>query len=145
MQPKTTGSWFCPNRIDSACHLDLVQWATAPTWGKLTPAQVRDKLLEDDAHFLAAQLQNGNVKLLLVNGTAVIRQLTTTIVEDLEEVEPLVGYAHQDTRLFVGSAFGQVRVVGWSTNLQSSFGVTNELRAELANRVGKLAVSIQGG
>src|SRR5205814_429172 len=22
----------------SACHLDLAQWATDPTWGKLTPA-----------------------------------------------------------------------------------------------------------
>jgi hypothetical protein len=33
--------------------------------------------------------------------------------------------------------------VGWSTNLQSSFGVTKELRDELANRVGKMAATIQ--
>lgn len=129
----------------SACHLDLVQWATDPTWGNLKPTDVRAELIAGDAQFLAQQIQNENLKLLLVNGSAVIRQLTRTIVEDLEEVEPLVGYAHQDTRMFVGSAFGRVRVVGWSTNLQSSFGVTKELRDELAKRVGQLGVSDQGG
>lgn len=127
----------------SACHLDLVQWATDPTWGKLKPTDVRAELLAGDAQFLAEQLQNENLKLLLVNGSAVIRQLKKIIVEDLVEVDPLVGYAHHDTRMFVGSAFGRVRVVGWSTNLQSSFGVTKELRDELANRVGKMAATIQ--
>lgn len=129
----------------SACHLDLVQWATDPTWGKLTPTDVRAELLAGDAQFLAEQLQSENMKLLLVNGSAVIRQLRKTIVEDLEEVEPLVGYSHQDTRMFVGSAFGRVRVVGWSTNLQSSFAVTKELRDELVIRVGQLAATIQDG
>lgn len=123
----------------SACHLDLVQWATDPTWGKLKPIDVRTKLLDEDAQFLAGQLQNENLNLLLVNGMAVIRQLKNTIGQDLEEIEPMVGYARQNTRMFVGSALGRVRVVGWSTNLQSSFGVTKELRAELANRVGKLS------
>lgn len=47
--------------------------------------------------------------------------------------------------MFDGSALGSVRVVGWSTNLKSSFGVPNELRDELANRVGQLAATIQDG
>lgn len=129
----------------SACHLDLVQWATDPTWGKLKPAQVRAGLLAGATQFLAEQLQNENLKLLLVNGMAVIRHLRKTVVKDLEEVEPLAGNSYQVTRMFVGSAFERVRVVGWSTNLQSSFGVTNELRDELANRVGQLALTKQGG
>ncbi|MGO9062131.1 MAG: hypothetical protein ACLQU2_32920, partial [Candidatus Binataceae bacterium] len=49
----------------SACHLDLVQWATDPPWGKLKPA-VRKQLIADDAQFLASQLQNERLQLLLV-------------------------------------------------------------------------------
>jgi hypothetical protein len=39
----------------SACHLDLAQWATDPTWGKLTP-QIRDRLVADGLPFLRWQL-----------------------------------------------------------------------------------------
>jgi len=39
----------------SACHLDLIQWATDPVWGKLPPA-TRQSLIADDAAFLRQQL-----------------------------------------------------------------------------------------
>ncbi|MDX1944236.1 MAG: hypothetical protein SFU86_02435, partial [Pirellulaceae bacterium] len=124
----------------SACHLDLVQWATAPTWGKLRPASTRKQLLAEDAAFLAEQLKNERLRLLLVNGMSVIRELRRTLAPNLDELEPIIGYAHVDTRLFTGNVFDRVRVIGWSTNLQSSFGVTTELREELAKRVGEFAV-----
>lgn len=44
-------------------------------------------------------------------------------------------------QLVVGR-YGVVKVIGWSVNLQSSFGVTNELRSLLAERVGSLQRSI---
>jgi hypothetical protein len=125
----------------TACHLDLVQWATDPTWGKLRPASTRKQLLAEDAAFLAEQLKNERLRLIMVNGMAVIRELRRTLAPDLDELEPIVGYAHVDTRLFAGSVFGRVRVIGWSTNLQSSFGVTTELREELANRIGDWATN----
>jgi hypothetical protein len=59
----------------SACHLDLVQWATDPTWGRLTPSNKRKQLLEADSPFLLEQLRNEKIKLLLVNGMGVWRQL----------------------------------------------------------------------
>jgi hypothetical protein len=117
----------------------LVQWATNPTWSKLRPPLARTEMLSDDAWFLADQLRNEKLRLLLVNGMAVVRELNHTIVADLEEVAPIVGCARRDTRMFVGSVFGHVRVVAWSTNIQSSFGVTTELREELAKRVRRLA------
>lgn len=119
----------------SACHLDLVQWATNPTWAKLQPASIRKGLLADDAAFLAAQLRNERLRLLLVNGMSVMRELRRNIPCELEETEPIVGFTDVNCRIFVGTIFDRIRVVGWSTNLQSSFGVTNELRTELANRV----------
>ena len=123
----------------SACHLDLVQWATDPTWGKLRPATVRRALLAADAPFLIRQLQNENIRVLLVNGNAVMRQLQRIGNFELQEVDGIIGFAHQDTRMFVGRMFDRVRVIGWSTNIQSSFGVTTELRDELAERVEELA------
>ena len=123
----------------SACHLDLVQWATNPTWGQLRPACLRNRLIDDDSRFLLEQISNENIQLLLVNGMGVYRQLTRVIKETLVELNPIIGFGCCDTRLFSGSIFGRTRVVAWSTNLQSSFGVTSQLRAEIAKRVGELA------
>jgi hypothetical protein len=54
---------------------------------------------------------------------------------------PLSVPAYQEPKLFVGTLFDRVGVVGWSTNLQSSFGVTNELRSAIANRVAEIVRS----
>jgi len=120
----------------SACHLDLIQWATDPTWGDLD-RDIRDQLLAEDARFLARQLQSENLRLMLVNGKSAWKHLVKRMAGELqfEEVEPITGLAHCDTRLFVGNIVGHVRVVAWSTNIQSSFGVTTALRQELARRI----------
>jgi len=117
----------------TACHLDLVQWATNPVWSKL-PNEAKKQLLADDAAFLAEQLQNENLQLLLVNGRRVFRELRQSLMRDVVELPPISGLGHVDTRLFAGK-IGRVQVFAWSTNLQSSFGVTNELRTELGKRV----------
>jgi hypothetical protein len=129
-------------KTGSACHLDLVQWATDPTWGKL-PTAVRKRLIADDAPFLASQLQNEGLQLLLVNGTGVRQELVRSMgrqlwLEEVDPIDPIVGHA-QRTRLFVGQVFNRVNVVTWSTNVQSAHGVTKELRTELAKRVTLLA------
>lgn len=118
----------------SACHLDLVQWATDPTWSRL-PRSVREQLLVADGGFLLQQLRNEHIRLLLVNGMTPVRQLKRLASLTLVEQHPLSVCSYQPTRLFVGNLFDRILVVGWSTNLQSSFGVTNELRRRLAERV----------
>nr|BAM62544.1 putative uncharacterized protein 4 [uncultured microorganism] len=57
----------------SACHLDLVQWATDPTWGKIPNRTIRNRLLKEDAAFLREQLTTGSFRLLLINGRGVVR------------------------------------------------------------------------
>ncbi len=130
------GAKYCDG---SACHLDLVQWATDPTWRKL-PAAMGTKLIAEDAKFLASQLKQENLRLLLVNGRGVLRQLCRSMAGDLElqEIKRIEGCAKVPTRLFSGRIFRRVQVVAWSTNLQSSFGVTSELRAELPKRIAAL-------
>lgn len=122
----------------TACHLDLVQWATDPTWGGLSN-EVKLKLLKSDVPFLLEQLATENVRLLLVNGSGVINQLQENATAELSEMNPISGLGRNKTKLFVGSISGNIKVVGWSTNIQSSFGVTRELRTEIARRVSSLA------
>ena len=119
----------------SACHLDLVQWATKPTWGDIPSQEIRNRLISADAEFLRQQLTNESVKLLLVNGSGVIDQLRRGYGARLMEVD---GNPNHNTRFCVGTIFDNVRVIAWSTNLQSSFGVTPEWRTAIANRVAQL-------
>jgi hypothetical protein len=123
----------------SACHLDLVQWATDPTWGRLsTPAQRR--LLETDAPFLLEQLQRDGFELLLANGRSVLEQFQRVTDITLTEKEAARESGDRGTaRIFTGALHGRLRVVGWTKNLQSSVGLTNTLRARIAERVAELA------
>jgi hypothetical protein len=122
----------------TACHLDLVQWATDPTWGNLKPASLRKQLLTEDAPFLIDQLKHNGIRLLLLNGMGVLKQLCRVLDFKLFEVDAINGLCHQDTRLFTGKIYNRIQVIAWSTNIQSSFGVTNELRIELANQSKKI-------
>lgn len=118
----------------TACHLDLVQWATDPTWAKLEPASLRRQLVADDAAFLREQLRSERIKLLLVNGNGVWSELRCG---DVQEHKPIAGLGWRDIRILTGTYEG-VRVVAWSANLQSSRGVTTAQRTELARRIGNL-------
>lgn len=101
----------------SACHLDLVQWATDPKWGALSRSS-RRMLLQQDIPFLAAQLEHENVRLLLLNGTAVIRNFRKAFCVDIEERTRLDDHGHTTTRILSGRLFDRILVVGWSTNIQ---------------------------
>jgi hypothetical protein len=122
-------------RDGTACHLDLVQWATDPTWGRIQPAHVRRRLLTDDGPFLVEQLKRENLRILLVNGRGALRQLQNVLAIEFDELEPIVGLAHQDTQIYCVTLGNGLQILGWSTNIQSSRGVTRELREELRRRV----------
>src|SRR5438477_512425 len=56
----------------SACHLDLVQWATHPIWGGLDDV-VRARLLAADRPFLVRQLEREQYRTVVVNGRTALR------------------------------------------------------------------------
>jgi len=122
----------------TACHLDLVQWATDPVWGRIPDIAVRQALLRDGVPHLRAQLATDNVRLVLLHGRQVASQVADSGLAPLAEVER-IEVGHVRCRLFTAEADG-VRWVGWSTNLQSSWGVSADFRAELARWV-KTAVA----
>lgn len=119
----------------TACHLDLVQWATDPVWAGIPDPQVRQALLTEGARYLHTQLEHSRVRLVLLNGKEVITQLNAQPFGSLslEEVDKLP-MGHTTCTLVRGTDAG-ITFLGWSTNLQSSFGVSKAFRAELAARV----------
>jgi len=114
----------------SACHLDLVQWATDPVWGKLTDRGAAALLLEEGRLHLETLLARSNVHLVLLNGATVVEQLQNIGLARLREVKK-IAKGNTTCRLLVGEGHG-INYVGWSTNLQTSFGVPNEFKQRLA-------------
>jgi hypothetical protein len=106
----------------SACHLDLVQWATKPAQGELDPA-VWDRLVADDHEFLHWQLQTSDVSVVLMNGASVVRWveragLLRAIDCDQLRYRTKSGSARA-MPLYRGVADG-VLFLGWNTPLASA-------------------------
>ena len=120
---------------DTACHLDIVQWATDPTWGSL-PKTAKAELASSDAKFLINQLTREKIEWVLVNGSGVMGQLDEFMETKPAEFEVIV--QGKKTRMFAGGTIGKTTIVGWSVNIQSSFGVSRALRNEIARRVGDI-------
>jgi hypothetical protein len=119
----------------TACHLDLVQWATDPTWAKLDGNE-RRQLLDDGVPFLAEQLKRSTLKLVLINGSGAWAEVDSAL--DIRFQNVAETYATGRTKFAVAKAFGTIPVIAWSTNLQSSWGVTTDLRRKIAERVATL-------
>lgn len=126
---------------DTACHLDLSQWATDPTWNAL-PRPARDRLVEDDADFLRNQLRAEPIRLLLLNGRGVLRAFHSLLGGRLDEHPRTVVDRSVTARIYTGR-YDEASVIGWSTNLQSSFGVSEKFRSALAARVGELSEQLR--
>ena len=106
----------------TACHLDLVQWATDPTWGRLEPTH-KKTLLEADLPFLLKQLSQEHIGLLLLNGSGIARAYSEMLGCELTET---VVTGKISLKLFSGWTAHGARVIGWNKNIQSSFGVSND-------------------
>ena len=117
----------------SACHLDLVQWSTDPIWRALDKS-TQQHMLSADAAFLHRQLSDEHIEVLLLNGRQVMREFEALQQCPLSVTREIVT-AHGRIQLVTGKFKDKIRVIGWSVNVQSSFGVTRELRLALANFV----------
>ena len=110
-------------------------------WGKLPPAP-RQSLIAADAAFLRQQLTEERITTLLLNGRSVIDTFTQAYGVSLKTVQT-VRDRSVSASLVAGVALQGIVVVGWSVNLQSSFGVTRvfgeRLRVEVASQVAVIA------
>lgn len=117
----------------TACHLDLVQWATDPVWGQISEDRARRALMDDGVPHLRAQLAaSPEIGVVLCNGRQVIDQVQAAGLAGLDEAG-VIRSGQVTCRLYSGTAgAGAARWIGWSANLQSSWGVSSELKRELA-------------
>lgn len=116
----------------SACHLDLVQWATQPVWSGLD-AEARQKLLDDGVPHLVNQLAHEDVELILLNGSTVVGQVTSALGFQLEPLGTIdTGSKDQTSKVYRG-VFAGATVLGWSQNIPAFRGN----RPLLADNVGR--------
>jgi len=100
----------------TACHLDLVQWATKPAQGELR-ADVWQRLVDKDRKFLAWQLGQTRASTILVNGGACMSWLSAEGLVAWEPSEVLTFRNAKGTtgRLEVCSADRDgKRFLGWN-------------------------------
>jgi hypothetical protein len=114
----------------TACHLDLVQWATAPAWRELANP-VRRALLDESLPHLRSQLNFAKVGTVLLNGRQVIEHVVSAGLVRLQQCGALPINARLSCSLYHGE-WSAIKFIGWSSNLQSSRGIDLVFRTRLA-------------
>jgi hypothetical protein len=119
-----------------AAHVDLVQWATKTKWGELTPDQ-KKILIEDGGSFLEYQLDSDSLKMILLNGRTVIDSFKEWSDVELNKTQFEIRQG-RNIDIVTGMYKNRVRIIGWSLNIQSSYGVSKEDIEYLASKVQSL-------
>ena len=144
---ETERSFYTP--INPATHLDLVPYATEVKWATL-PTNVRTLLLEGAGDSLAIILRDAPVRLLILNGMSVVSSFQLLCdVEFHRDERPDWSLPRRASRDVTGYSFtgvvdrvaginieGEVLVLGYNHNIQSSFGVTLDVCQSIRNWIG---------
>ena len=119
-----------------ACHLDLIPYATARRWTELTMHK-RSSLLAVAGDALGLLLQDSPVQVLILNGSAVVKQFQEIAGIRFQRQEMyawslprqsgpnVTGFAYKGVveTLLGNELEHELLVLGFNHNLQSSFGV----------------------
>lgn len=137
-------SYYHSQRPQTVCHLDLIPYATSCKWTDLSSLQ-RVKLLAFAGDTLGLLLRDSPVMTLVLNGQTVVRNVEMVSGTSLEQREIPSWILPRKTGLGVRgiSYSGSIRqvngvdlgrditVLGFNHNIQSSFGVTKEVKAQI--------------
>ena len=124
----------------SACHFDLVPFATGRRWSEI-PSSHQSYLLDVTKDVLGAILRDSRVRILILNGSTVVRRFESLSGSHLSsETMPSWSLKRENGPDVPGIAFNGsmdrfggvhldriVRVVGFNHNLQGSFGVSSKI------------------
>ena len=142
----TKASYY--DSINTACHLDLIPYATARKWTELSPGQ-RSALIDLAGDTLALILKRSSIKLLVLNGKSVVNHLEEISGENFQKKEienwalprssgkNVKGYSYKGSiKEICGIKFQhEIQVLGFNHNIQSSFGVTNNIKNSIRHWV----------
>lgn len=149
----TKASYY--DKTIKACHLDLIPYATACKWTELS-SQERTLLLTLAGDTLGLLIKDSPIRLLILNGKTVIENLQVVAGVNFKQVNitdwtlprksgiGVKGFAYRGTiNEVAGIHLGRkVHVLGFNHNIQSSFGVTTQVKKSIRNWVAKSAKEI---
>ena len=138
-----------------ACHLDLIPYATACKWTELTIRQ-RSSLLVLAGDTLGLLLRNAPVRLLVLNGQTVVDNLQELSGIRLEQEKMsdwtlprksslgVAGFAYKGVVRELGGVRlkREVVVLGFNHNIQSSFGVTTQVKVAIRRWITRCAAEV---
>ncbi len=139
----------------SACHLDLVPFATHSRWGALGVRQ-RQYLLMLAGRHLGSILIQTSIRMLILNGRSVIAHLSSIsdAVFDVAAVDgwalragsrSVPGFAYIGTATRIGGVHFEapLALIGFNHNLQSSFGVTRRVSRAIGTWVSSIVSELE--
>ncbi len=143
-----TGVSYYSRFGDSACHLDLVPFATAHKWSSLDIG-TRTALVKIGVPSLVRTIKASNLRVLVLNGSGVVKEFNRLL--GMRALEPInmpawklqrgrvagVAYVGRVSELNGISLDRELLVLGYNHNIQSSFGVTTEVVSRIATWVAK--------
>lgn len=107
----------------TACHLDLVQWATDPVWQDAKMSETSRRLLLDgDKEFLEFQLKSYDFEYVFLNGGTVVEQVGLLNLFSLEKVGEVRFNSKGTMSDIVYGKMGDKIFVGWGINI--GYGAT---------------------
>lgn len=138
----TEYSYYFPSY--SACHLDLVPYATSCKWGNLSLGE-KTSLLIYTGDILGRLINESSILILLLNGKSVVdnfermadmkldKQIISSWTLPRKASPGVLGYGYQGHVNQIGRVKlnRSIPVIGYNHNIQSSFGVTNEVLFEI--------------
>lgn len=145
-------SYYYDYDSGTACHLDLVPFATGAKWSSLN-ADVRQQLVTLGAPTLAVTLAESTIRVLILNGASVVRAFERLMDVPLEVTEMAAwrlrrsnsdgirGFAYSGVVSTIGGIdLGRtILVLGYNHNIQSSFGVTAAVVRDIGSWIAKRA------
>lgn len=141
-----TGASYYSRIGDSACHLDLVPYATAMKWSELSVDQ-RAGLIDVGVPSLVRTIGSSSIRVIVLNGMSVVKEFGRLIGGRGLEARIMPQWGLQSGRVSGVSYTGLVSklggieldreliVLGYNHNIQSSFGVTGEVVERIAKWV----------
>jgi len=102
---------------NSACHLDLIQWATDPVWSNIKTKEIQEMLLEQDKEFLKYQLNNYHFETIFLNGRTVVDQVEKLGIVKLTDIAEVINLKNNKVSKIKVGQVGMTKFVGWGINI----------------------------
>lgn len=115
----------------SLVHLDIFPWATNPTWNSLSKHE-KTKMIENGKKCLEMILEESKISHIYINGRSAMNHFEENVCE-MHSFD-WINHRKISCELKKGNYNG-LKIIGWSTNLQSSYGVSTDFIGILRDRI----------